>query len=182
MSQAHSTLRESRCAIVQSLNASSSRGILCYGSFRFPCALGRSGRRAVKREGDGATPVGTWPIREIYYRADRVSRPHSRLPTRVMRPDMAWCDVANDRNYNRRVTIPYRVVDERLWRDDNVYDLIAVLGYNDAPRVRGLGSAIFMHMAREGYTPTAGCVALSLDHLYRLLTAPHTPTAVSIAA
>lgn len=136
---------------------------------RLACALGRGGVTALKREGDGASPRGVWSLTEIFYRADRVARPATHLPVRPLRSDEAWCDVAGDRNYNRLVRLPYPVLDERLWRDDGLYDIIGVLSHNQRPRVQGLGSAIFLHVARDGYSPTAGCVALSLGDLQRLL-------------
>ena len=141
-----------------------------WAELRLPCALGRSGRRALKREGDGATPVGAWPIREAFYRADRLRRPRTAIPLRAIRRNWGWCDAPADRNYNRFVRLPYPVSAESLWRDDGAYDIIVVLGYNDHPRRRGGGSAIFVHLARPGYTPTEGCVALSMRDLRLLLT------------
>jgi L,D-peptidoglycan transpeptidase YkuD (ErfK/YbiS/YcfS/YnhG family) len=154
---------------IRALSRSNSRGALCLGDLRLPCALGRSGRRALKREGDGATPIGRWPIREAFYRADRLFRPPSALPLRAVRPDWGWCDAPSDRNYNRFVRLPYPASAESLWRDDAVYDIVIVLGYNNRPRRRGRGSAIFVHLARSGYAPTEGCVALSLKNLRFLL-------------
>jgi L,D-peptidoglycan transpeptidase YkuD (ErfK/YbiS/YcfS/YnhG family) len=136
---------------------------------RLPCALGRSGRRAGKREGDGATPIGSFAVREVFYRADRLARPRTALPLRPTAVLDGWCDEPLDRNYNRRVRHPYPASAERLWRSDHLYDLVVVLGYNDHPRVAGRGSAIFMHVAGPGYAPTAGCIALRLPDLKRLL-------------
>ncbi|MEL7544836.1 MAG: L,D-transpeptidase family protein, partial [Pseudomonadota bacterium] len=164
-----SGILRSRVAHVQQRSARDTRGVLSFGAMTIPCALGRSGVVALKREGDGASPRGLWSIREIYYRADRVARPATDLPVRRLRPDQAWCDVSGDRNYNRLVRLPYSVLDERLWRKDGLYDIIGVLSHNVRPRVQGLGSAIFLHVAREGYLPTAGCVALALEDLQRLL-------------
>jgi L,D-peptidoglycan transpeptidase YkuD (ErfK/YbiS/YcfS/YnhG family) len=139
------------------------------GAWRFPCALGRGGCRAQKREGDGATPIGQWSVREMLYRPDRVLRPSTRLPGRPIRRHDGWCDAVADRNYNRPVRLPYQASAERLWRQDGLYDVVVVLGYNDRPRCLGRGSAIFLHAAKPGYTPTAGCIALSRDHLLRVL-------------
>jgi L,D-peptidoglycan transpeptidase YkuD (ErfK/YbiS/YcfS/YnhG family) len=132
-------------------------------------AIGRSGIGALKREGDGATPLGRFPIREVMYRADRVPRPRTRLPVRAIRADDGWCDDPSDRNYNRRIRLSSRRGAEGLTRADHLYDLIVVLGYNDRPRVKGKGSAIFMHLARAGYTPTEGCIALSRRDLSVLM-------------
>ena len=145
------------------------RVLLAHGVKR--AALGRSGIRALKREGDGATPLGRFPIRQILYRADRVPRPRTRLPVRAIRDGDAWCEEPADRNYNRLVKLAPGSSADRLKRADHLYDLILVLGHNDRPRVRGLGSAIFMHLPREGYAPTAGCIALSMRDLQTLLAA-----------
>jgi L,D-peptidoglycan transpeptidase YkuD (ErfK/YbiS/YcfS/YnhG family) len=160
--------RETRLA-VGGLSRRATRGWLKVGDRLLPCALGRGGRLAIKREGDGGTPIGRWPLRQIYYRSDHVRHPGSVLGVRALRRSDGWCDEPRDRNYNRRVQVPYRTSAERLWRADAVYDLVVVLGYNDCPRVRGRGSAIFLHVARPGYTPTEGCVALSRPHLLWLL-------------
>jgi L,D-peptidoglycan transpeptidase YkuD (ErfK/YbiS/YcfS/YnhG family) len=139
------------------------------GGLVFPCALGRSGRRARKREGDGATPVGCWRLLTVLYRPDRGRRPVTGLPVRRLAPADGWCDAPADRNYNRPVRHPYPASAERLWRADGLYDLIVVLSHNARPRVRGAGSAVFMHVARPGYAPTEGCIALRPEHLRRVL-------------
>lgn len=133
------------------------------------CAVGRAGIAEKLREGDGVTPAGVWPLRNVLYRADRVARPRSVLPTTQIEPEQAWCDVPDDPHYNRLVRLPYANLDERLWREDALYDLIGVVGFNDAPTVPGKGSAIFVHLARSDYGATQGCVALSLDDLTEAL-------------
>jgi L,D-peptidoglycan transpeptidase YkuD (ErfK/YbiS/YcfS/YnhG family) len=122
-----------------------------------------------KREGDGATPVGCWRLLQVLYRADRVRRPATGLLVRPIKPHDSWCDAPGDRNYNRPVRHPYPASAERLWRADGVYDLIAVLSHNARPRVRGGGSAVFVHVARPDYATTAGCIALKREDLLRLL-------------
>ena len=139
---------------------------LAIGARSFPCALGRGGILAAKREGDGATPAGTFPLRYLRYRADRLSRPATPLAAFAILPDDGWCDdPADAAHYNRPVRLPHPSRCERLWREDALYDLLVVLGHNDAPPVPGLGSAIFLHVARPGYGATEGCVALTLPHL-----------------
>jgi L,D-peptidoglycan transpeptidase YkuD (ErfK/YbiS/YcfS/YnhG family) len=152
----------------------------------FPCALGRAGivSAEAKREGDGGTPTGLLPLRRLLFRADRLSRPACAVPAEPIAPDDGWCDDAADAAYNRRVRLPFapgheqpgheqpgheQPSHERLWREDAVYDLIGVLGWNDAPSVPGRGSAIFLHLARPGLTPTEGCVALALPDLLAIL-------------
>jgi L,D-peptidoglycan transpeptidase YkuD (ErfK/YbiS/YcfS/YnhG family) len=158
-----------RSISVFAISATATRGFLRHGNLVFACALGRGGCRSRKHEGDGATPIGRWRLRAAFYRADRIMRPRTSLPVRPLRPDDGWCDAVADRNYNRPVRHPYPASAESLWRRDGLYDIVVVLGYNDVPRVRGRGSAIFLHVAAPGYTPTQGCVALRRDHLLRVL-------------
>lgn len=135
------------------------------------CAIGKRGAvpAAQKREGDGATPIGHWPLRRLYYRADRLPPSETALASQPLRPQDGWCDAPADAHYNRFVQHPYPASAERLWREDNVYDLIVPLGYNDDPVVPGQGSAIFLHVARPDYAPTEGCVALARQDLLFLL-------------
>jgi len=168
--------------IVRGLSGHAQRGILTYGSLRVPCALGRSGRRALKHEGDGATPIGRFAVRQAFYRADRLRRPRTRVPLVRLRPDDGWCDKPNDRNYNRYVRHPYPASAERLWRADGLYDLIVVIGHNDRPRARGRGSAVFIHVAGPGMAPTAGCIGLRLADLRRLLARMSRGTVVNVRA
>jgi L,D-peptidoglycan transpeptidase YkuD (ErfK/YbiS/YcfS/YnhG family) len=138
---------------------------------RVRCALGRSGVMAAdqKREGDGATPLGEWPLRRVLYRADHGGAPPTALETRAIMPDEGWCDAPDDPSYNRPVRLPYPASCERLWRDDRLYDLVVVLGHNDDPVVPHMGSAIFVHLASPDYRPTEGCVALRRPDLEALL-------------
>jgi L,D-peptidoglycan transpeptidase YkuD (ErfK/YbiS/YcfS/YnhG family) len=154
--------------------------MLQYGNLVFPVAIGRGGVRSVKREGDGATPSGHWRVREIFYRPDRIRRPFAKMSLKAIRPSDGWCDAMHDRNYNRKVKLPYPASHERLWRNDNLYDLVVVLDYNIAPRVKGLGSAIFMHVARRGLAPTEGCIAMKREHLLRLIAQMPSEAAVSV--
>ncbi|HKZ95416.1 MAG TPA: L,D-transpeptidase family protein [Hyphomicrobiaceae bacterium] len=164
------TVRQ-RHLVVRALSRRATSGHLTFGNLRFSCALGRGGQKALKREGDGATPVGRLAVREAYYRGDRLPRPHTALPIKPVRRSSGWCDRVGDRNYNRAVRLPYAGSAERMWREDGLYDLTVVLGYNDRPRIQGRGSAIFMHVAREGLRPTEGCIALRRRDLVRLLSA-----------
>jgi len=154
---------------VRALSRQATSGVLTCGNLILRCALGRGGLRTRKREGDGATPVGEWRLCEVRYRADRGLPPVTRLPRLLIRPSDGWCDAGCDRNYNRPVRLPYRASAEAMFRDDHLYDIVVVLDYNLSPRVRGRGSAIFMHLARSDYSPTAGCIALSRRDLRLLL-------------
>lgn len=134
-------------------------------------ALGKGGvtPAADKREGDGKSPVGEWPIRYVFYRPDRIAPPQTALKVVALSPDDGWSDDPQSPDYNRHIKLPSEFGHEKLWRDDHVYDLIVVLGHNDDPPVANMGSAIFMHLARDNYAGTEGCVALANDDLLELL-------------
>jgi L,D-peptidoglycan transpeptidase YkuD (ErfK/YbiS/YcfS/YnhG family) len=132
-------------------------------------ALGRSGIQANKREGDGATPRGRFRLVRLWWRADRLPHPRTRLPTRRIEMNDAWCEDPSDRRYNRAVKLSQASSADRLWRDDHLYDLVVELDHNTRPRAKNRGSAVFIHVARSGFAPTAGCVALKAEDLTRLL-------------
>ena len=142
-----------------------SDGWLDWNAARLRCALGKGGVRADKREGDGATPVGVFPLRRVLYRADRIVPPATALPMLPIGESDGWCDDPTHPEYNRQVRLAHTASHETLWRDDGLYDLVIVVGHNEDPPTPGLGSAIFIHVARPGYAPTEGCVALKLDEL-----------------
>ena len=146
-----------------------SRGQLQAGTLSVSCALGRAGLTSRKREGDGATPIGTWPLRELFFRADRIAMPECALPRSVIEQDDGWCDDPASSHYNQLVNLPFSGSYEEMWRKDHVYDVVVPLGYNDSPPKRGLGSAIFFHLAHDDYRPTEGCVAISLKDMRKVL-------------
>ncbi len=132
-------------------------------------SLGRNGQTARKKEGDGKTPIGCFTANKILYRQDRIKRPQSRLPISPIKEQDGWCDAAGDRNYNRPVTLPYPQSAESLYREDEIYNLILILNHNQRPRIQGTGSAIFIHIAKTGWTPTEGCIALQQKQLIELV-------------
>lgn len=148
-----------------------SNHVIIPGHAPMRCVLGAGGicEAGDKREGDGATPRGVYYFRRVLYRADRIALPQTALPLRAIAKDDGWCDAPGDRAYNRPVALPYPASAEQLWRDDHVYDLLAIISHNDDPPIPGLGSAIFVHLAREDYSPTRGCVALAEADLRTLL-------------
>ena len=158
-----------QCIRVRSRPGQPSRGWLLAGPLALPVALGRGGIRANKREGDGGTPRGAFRLRRIWWRADRAPRPLTLLPVRRIRAEDGWCEDPLDRHYNRPIRLEPQHPGDRLRRADHLYDLIVELDHNTRPRIAGRGSAVFMHIARPGFAPTAGCVALTAAALRRLV-------------
>jgi len=148
-------------------------GVLRFGGLSYPCAVGRSGIVAPKHEGDGGTPAGLFALREVRYRPDRIpGPPKTGLPLYPTRPNDGWCDDPADPDYNRLVALPHQSDAEEMWLKGGAYDLLAVIGYNDAPTVPGAGSAVFLHVAHEdggAFGATAGCVSLRLADLEAVL-------------
>ena len=145
------------------------KGVLSWpgGSARAACGL--AGVKTDKHEGDHASPAGTYPLLYGFYRPDRVVWPKTDLPMTGLRPDFGWCDAPDDPHYNTLITLPYPASTEMLWRDDGLYDLIVVIGYNADPVVPGRGSAIFLHCARPDFSGTEGCIAIERKELLALL-------------
>jgi L,D-peptidoglycan transpeptidase YkuD (ErfK/YbiS/YcfS/YnhG family) len=157
------------------------QGWLVAGPLALPVALGRGGIKANKREGDGGTPRGAFVLRRLWWRADRMPRPRTGLPVRRIRPGDGWCEDPNDRRYNRPVDVPKSSSADRLWRADALYDLIIEISHNTRPRIAGRGSAVFIHIARDKFAPTAGCVALQAGTLLRLIERLGPRTRIEIA-
>jgi L,D-peptidoglycan transpeptidase YkuD (ErfK/YbiS/YcfS/YnhG family) len=145
------------------------QGFLRVNALALPVALGRGGIAANKREGDGTTPRGRFRLRCLWWRPDRGPRPRTQLPLRRIRPDDAWSEDPSDRLYNRPFRRQAGAEGDRLWREDHLYDLVIEIDHNRRPRVARRGSAVFIHIARPGFAPTAGCVALEAKTLRRLL-------------
>jgi L,D-peptidoglycan transpeptidase YkuD (ErfK/YbiS/YcfS/YnhG family) len=148
-----------------------SKGLFQAGDRLFSCAIGRGGLApaADKREGDGVSPIGVWPLRGLLYRPDRGPAPQTALSSRAITRQDGWCDDPDHPDYNRLIELPFAASHEVLWRDDGLYDLVVVLGHNDDPPVTPLGSAIFLHLAKPDYAPTEGCIALARPDLEAVL-------------
>ena len=145
------------------------RGILKLNALSAPCALGHGGVAEAKIEGDGITPAGAWPVRRIWYRPDREPRPVASLEICQIDRKRGWCDDIKRAEYNRPVTLPFDGSHEVLWREDGLYDIFLELGFNDAPAVPSAGSAIFLHLEKNDFQPTLGCVAVSRPVMGRIL-------------
>ncbi len=144
-------------------------GELRWGDHIYPHTIGRSGIIAEKVEGDGGTPVGRFPFRRVFFRPERLKAFETVLPlTPITRQD-GWCDDVTHIDYNRHITLPHPARHEELWRDDNLYDVILVVGHNDEPPIAGKGSAIFVHLRSPDHKPTEGCVALDREDLLQVL-------------
>jgi L,D-peptidoglycan transpeptidase YkuD (ErfK/YbiS/YcfS/YnhG family) len=145
------------------------RGWLTAGGQTIPVALGRGGIKANKREGDGGTPKGTFRPRQLWWRADRHPRPRTFLAARAIGPEDAWCEDPSSRHYNQPVRLDRRRDGDRLKREDHLYDFIVEIDHNSSPRIAGRGSAVFLHLARENFGPTAGCISMTKSAMLRLL-------------
>jgi L,D-peptidoglycan transpeptidase YkuD (ErfK/YbiS/YcfS/YnhG family) len=155
--------------LVRPAPSDKSRALLQIGSLTFPAAIGRTGRSAFKKEGDGRTPISTMRLLYGYHRADRMSALKTALPMIRTRKDMLWCDAPDHAAYNCPVQAPFKASHEEMMRQDSLYDVCLVLDWNITSRSRNRGSAIFMHLIRPGYQPTAGCIALSPANMRRIL-------------
>ena len=160
-----------KTVVVRPAPGRKSRAIVQVGPLRIPAAIGRCGRTSNKREGDGATPIASMKILSGFLRGDRLSRPKTTLPFKRIRSSMLWCDAPADPNYNRLVRAPFTPSHEEMQRKDALYDVCLVLDWNVTSRRRNAGSAIFFHLIRPGYEPTAGCVAVCRRDMLRIL--PH---------
>ncbi|TNE39444.1 MAG: hypothetical protein EP347_04840 [Alphaproteobacteria bacterium] len=147
------------------------QGFLTAFGKTYRCALGPGGivSSEEKREGDGAAPAGLYPLRRLLFRPDKLDAPETGLPTTPLNPSDLWCDAPDHPSYNQPVTAPFNASHEKLWREDELYNLVVVLGINDSPPVAGKGSAIFFHVARPDYSPTEGCVAVAQSDLIEIL-------------
>jgi len=157
------------------------RGHLHFMGKTYTCAIGKTGVTENKCEGDHASPLGVFALREIYYRADKVEAPDSLLPCKIISLNDGWCDDPAHKDYNRKISLPFAASHETLWREDDLYDIIVILGHNDNPPIPGKGSCIFMHVAKEGFEGTEGCVALKKSDLADLLRSVSIDTLIDIS-
>jgi len=155
--------------LVVTARPGATRGTARLGEHSFACALGRAGLVAGKREGDGGTPIGRFPFRRLLYRADRVPHIETRLPARHIERSDGWCDDPASPDYNQPVRLPHPAHHEEMWLESPLYDLVVVIGHNDDPVVPGAGSAVFLHVARDDWGPTAGCIAFRREDLLMIV-------------
>lgn len=156
--------------------------ILEFSGKTYKCAFGKNGFSEDKKEGDLCSPVGTFPLREVFYRFDKLGEhPQTTLPVKETKQDDGWCDAPEDEYYNQLVKLPHASSHEKMWRDDDLYDLVVAIGYNDQPAIPGKGSAIFMHIAKPNYEGTEGCIALKKADLLEVLAKATPETKIQIS-
>ena len=153
---------------------------ISFGNYKAKCAIGKRGISIKKKEGDLITPKGTFKIKEIFYRKDRVKSLISRLKKTVIRKNMGWCDDPKSKKYNKLIYFPFKYSAEKLYRRENIYDIILVLNFNMNPVKKNKGSAIFIHVAKKNFQPTQGCIALNKFELIKLVKSIKINTVVKI--
>ena len=156
-------------------------GYLKYKNFKYRCALGKAGVNKKIKEGDNITPKGVFKITKIYYRSDKIKIIKTNIKKIKITKNMGWCDDPVSRFYNQQIKLPSKFSHEKLYRNDDLYDLIAVLNYNTNPIIRNKGSAIFMHVAKSSYKKTEGCIALKKDDLIKIVMQIKKNTKISIS-
>lgn len=144
-------------------------GVLRFKNLKFKCALGKSGIGKKRTEGDNITPKGSYKLLGLFYRSDRIPNFKTILKKKKINKKLGWCDDVNNKNYNKLIKLPCNFSHEKLYRKDNVYDLVVPINYNTNKIARGKGSAIFLHVAKKNYSPTKGCIALKKKDLILLL-------------
>lgn len=144
-------------------------GRLTFGTHKTRCALGAAGIRQDKKEGDKATPAGQFLLRRLWYRPDRVFRPETAFPIAEITQKSGWCDAISDISYNRPISLPFTASHEKLWRRDGLYDVFFELGHNDDPPIANHGSAVFLHLQKNNFQPTLGCVAVSFSTMHYII-------------
>lgn len=168
-------------AIIQK-NNNTTLAEFTFADKKYQCAVGKNGiiNSDLKQEGDGCTPTGLFKIIKVFYRPDRISNIETKLPMEALASDFGWCDDPKDKNYNQLIKLPYDNNHEKLWREDELYDIVGVLNYNYPIAVPGLGSAIFIHVATKDYQPTEGCIALAKNDLIDFLAKADKETIIEV--
>ena len=156
-------------------------GFLKYKDFKYRCALGKAGIKKKNQEGDNITPIGIFRINKIYYRADKIKKILSPIKTIQIKKNMGWCDDPKSNLYNQPINLPTKFSHEKLYRNDNIYNLVLVLDYNTNPVIKNKGSAIFIHVAKNPYNKTKGCIALEEKDLIELISKIKKDTKIKIS-
>tara|TARA_B100000959_G_scaffold55959_1_gene58365 strand:- start:68 stop:559 length:492 start_codon:yes stop_codon:yes gene_type:complete len=153
---------------------------LLYKGYKLKCCVGKSGIKKVKKEGDLATPKGTFKLGLLYYRRDRIKLPKCKVKKKIIKKNMGWCNDSRSNKYNRQINFPYNYSSEKLYKKENVYDLFLLIKYNTTPVIKKKGSAIFLHIAKKNYQPTQGCIAISKKNFIKILPLINRKTKITI--
>ena len=158
------------------------KNVLSFNDTSYTCAIGKNGMTGTKKEGDGCTPLGKYSLGVVYFRKDKVILPRLELPTVVINKNLGWCDDVNSCEYNKAINFPFNYSAEKFYRNDDIYDIICVIEHNSNPVIKGRGSAIFIHVARDDYSGTEGCIALCKDDLISILSQINLQTKINITS
>jgi len=151
------------------MNIKLKRKYLYYLNFKIKCSIGKKGITKNKQEGDLKTPSGIFSLKKIFYRKDRIKFITTTLKKNFIKKNIGWCDDPTSKYYNRQIKFPFKDSAEKLWRKDNIYDLIIVLNYNLRPVIKNKGSAIFLHICKKNYETTKGCIAIKKKDMLNLI-------------
>ena len=162
------------------MNIKIKKHLLLFGDYKLKCSIGKSGITNTKKEGDLATPKGTFDFGVLYYRKDRISLPKCKIKKKIIRKNMGWCDDSKSNKYNQEIRFPFKYKAEKLYRKDEIYDLLINIKYNFSPVIKKAGSAIFLHISNKKYKPTKGCVAISKNDFLKILPLINKITRISI--
>tara|TARA_B110000116_G_C16451268_1_gene409421 strand:- start:3 stop:494 length:492 start_codon:yes stop_codon:yes gene_type:complete len=153
------------------MNIKIKKNLLSYKGYKLKCAVGKSGIKSIKKEGDLSTPNGIFKIGFLYYRKDRIKLPKCNITKKIIKKNMGWCDDSRSKKYNKQIKFPFKYNAEKLFRKDRIYDLLINIKYNSSPVIKKKGSAIFLHLTNKKYGYTQGCVAISKNSFLKIL--PH---------
>jgi L,D-peptidoglycan transpeptidase YkuD (ErfK/YbiS/YcfS/YnhG family) len=142
---------------------------LTYSKYKVKCAVGKRGIGLKKKEGDLITPIGQYKIKYILFRRDRIKKIQSKIRKIEIKKNMGWCDDSKSEQYNKLIKLPFNYSHEKLYKKENIYDIILVLNYNMNPYEKKKGSAIFIHVASKSYEKTKGCVAIKKIELLKII-------------
>ena len=156
------------------------KNFLLYKGYKLKCSIGKSGSTQSKKEGDLATPQGTFRFGLLYYRKDRVKLPKCKIRKKIIKKNMGWCNDSKSEKYNKEITFPFKFRAEKLYRREKIYDIFIHIKYNNFPVVKKRGSAIFLHIAKSNYRTTQGCAAISKKDFFKILPLIDKNTLISI--
>jgi len=162
------------------MNIKIRKHVLLYKGYKLKCSVGKSGIKSSKKEGDLATPKGTFKLGRLYYRKNRIKLPKCRIKKKIIKKNMGWCDDSKSKKYNKEINFPFKYRAEKLYRKNKSYDLFIEIKYNCSPTIKKKGSAIFLHLANKSYSPTKGCVAISKKDFLKILPLINRKTKITI--